>query len=639
MLHPRIANLANWFRPANLLIVGSYLALSAIPLLPLLLGRGGTFPWSVLGLEASCWLLIWSLFKRPVYFHLLLLPAFIALPIEFYLQMFYGQGISSHHLGIIVETSPKEAFEFLGNKVWLLGVLLVGIIGWWWSCWMASWRTRAFDWRHPSRWVVLLLSVCLSASWVYGQRYGVARAHGVATAASLNSMALKPAQSASDASSDEDDEDASDSEDASSADASATIASTTPGWPPRLPHWAAIPVDHDILSSSWPFGLVVRVSDFLKDRRYLGELAEKSKQFVFGAHQVGIPDTQQTVVVVIGESSRFDRWGINGYQRDTTPLLSKESNLVSLADMVTSVSATRLSVPVIVSRKPATQSLTAGFAEKSFLSAYKEAGFKTFWLSNQMSFGEFDTPVSVFAKEADVIQFLNLGDFHTKSNFDEVLLEPYQNALADPAPKKLIVLHTLGNHWNYSQRHPQNFDKWKPSLFGVVNPAYTDLKLKEPLNNSYDNSILYTDWVLAHVIDPLKSRQEITSLMYISDHGQTLYDGSCNLAFHGHNTQFEFHIPALIWYSDAYRDQFPDKVKRLLRNKKARATTENVFHTLLDMSDIRYSTEHLDYSLVSRKYKRHTRYVDSYGWTDYDNSTFKGACREVIDKGTPLKRE
>ena len=92
--------------------------------------------------------------------------------------------------------------------------------------------------------------------------------------------------------------------------------------------------------------------------------------------------------------------------------------------MITSVSATRLSVPVIVSRKPATQSLQAGFTEKSFLSAYKEAGFKTYWLSNQMSFGQFDTPISVFAKEADVVQFMNLGGFTDNSSFDQILLEP-----------------------------------------------------------------------------------------------------------------------------------------------------------------------------------------------------------------------
>ena len=109
---------------------------------------------------------------------------------------------------------------------------------------------------------------------------------------------------------------------------------------------------------------------------------------------------------------------------------------MSLSDLITPVSATRLSVPVILSRKPATQSLSDGFSEKSFFTAYKEAGFKTFWLSNQISFGEFDTPVSVFAKEADVTRFFNLGGFTNDSNYDEVLLAPLEHAMRDPGAEK-----------------------------------------------------------------------------------------------------------------------------------------------------------------------------------------------------------
>jgi glucan phosphoethanolaminetransferase (alkaline phosphatase superfamily) len=380
----------------------------------------------------------------------------------------------------------------------------------------------------------------------------------------------------------------------------------------------------------------MRGYDFWKERKYLAELAHKSTLFTFGAVQASAADLPQVVVMVIGESSRFDRWSLNGYKRETNPLLKKEANLVSLSDVVTAVSATRLSVPILVSRKPATQSLQAGFSEKSFLTAFKEAGFKTWWISNQMSFGQFDTPISVFAKEADVTEFLNLGGFTNKSSYDSVLLDPLQNAMTDPAKKKLIVLHTLGNHWNYSHRYPKEFDKWQPSLFGIENPAYTDKALKPQLNNSYDNSILYTDWFLSQVITTLKESRQLTSMMYVADHGQTLYDGSCNLAFHGHNTQYEFHIPALVWYSDLYRTTHPQKVNQLLRNKRARLATENVFHSLLDMADIRYNTEHLEWSFLSKKFKPHKRYVDSYGWTDYDNATFKGDCREVIDKGTPL---
>ncbi|OWW18255.1 sulfatase domain-containing protein [Noviherbaspirillum denitrificans] len=584
-------------RPPALFVVLTYLLLSAVPFLPLLFGRPVETAGQVLAIEFVAWLAIWAAFARPAWFHWLLLPAFVLVPVELYLQAYFNQGISAHHLGIIAETSPKESMEFLGYKVWLLaGALLASLFWWAWS-WRAACRAPELNWGDDSRWITIALLSCALGTWMYEDRFGLEKAK-----------------------------------------ASAPTARKSSALPP-LPAWAEVPFDAKAFARSWPFGLSVRGQEFWKERRYLAELAQRSGAFSFGAQQAQAIELPQTVVMVIGESSRYDRWSLNGYKRETNPLLKKEANLVSLSNVVTAVSATRLSVPVLVSRKPARMSLQAGFAEKSFLTAFKEAGFKTWWLSNQMTFGQFDTPVSVFAQEADVTQFLNLGGFSTHASFDDILLAPLQAAMADASPKKLIVLHTLGNHWNYSHRHPKDFDKWQPSLFGVASPDYNNRAIKEPLNNSYDNSILYTDWFLSEVIARLKSSSHMALMMYVSDHGQTLYDGNCGYAFHGHNTQFEFHVPALVWYSDLYRATHPAKVNQLIRNKRAKLATENVFHSLVDMADIRYDGEQLERSFVSREFKQHKRYVDSYGWTDYDNATFKGDCREVIDRGTPLKQD
>jgi hypothetical protein len=77
----------------------------------------------------------------------------------------------------------------------------------------------------------------------------------------------------------------------------------------------------------------------------------------------------------------------------------------------------------------------------------------------------------------------------------------------------------------------------------------------------------------------------------------------------------------------------------LWRHKNARLATENIFHSLLDLANIRYGTEQLDRSIFSSQLAMHVRYVDSYGWTDYDNATFKGDCREVIGNKKPLPRD
>lgn len=604
-------------RPANILVVFTYLILSAIPFVPLLFGRSVVKPAHILGAEFVTWLAIWAAFKRPAWFHWLLFPAFLALPVEIYLNTYYNQGISTHHLGIIAETSPKEAMEFLGNKIWWLAAVTISVVAWWWASWEAAFRTHDLDWDDVSRWITIVLLTAGLGIWMYEQEYGAEK-----RGASISASVGKGTEIAN----------------GSSESAPAVIQASSSRFP-KLPAWASIPFDINVFGSTWPFGLAVRGHEFWKERKYLSDLAHKSSLFKFGAQQANALDMPQIVVMAIGESSRYDRWSLNGYKRETNPLLKKEANLVSLSNVVTAVSATRLSVPILVSRKPARQSLQAGFSEKSFLTAFKEAGFKTYWLSNQMSFGQFDTPISVFAKEADVTQFLNLGGFTNNSSYDEILLAPLRAAIKDRSKKKLIVLHTLGNHWNYSHRYPSEYDKWQPSLFGIINPAYTDVAMKSQLNNSYDNSILYTDWFLSQVISELKTSEQVATMMYVSDHGQTLYDGSCKLAFHGHNTQFEFHVPALIWYSSLYRATHPAKVNQLLKNRRAKLATENIFHSLLDMADIRYSTEQLEWSFLNRKFKHHKRYVDSYGWTDYDNATFKGDCREVIDNGKPLAQE
>jgi glucan phosphoethanolaminetransferase (alkaline phosphatase superfamily) len=318
-------------RPRNLYVALTYLLLSSMPFAQGLFGRPVEHAGQMLGLEVLCWTGAWGLFKRPAWFHWMLLPAFVALPVELYLQVFYGQGISTHHLGIIAETSPVEAMEFLGRKVWLLLATAIGVLAWFVTSWVAASRTRDLDWTDISRWVVLAVLGLGAGVFAYGIEFGVA------------APVLPSAPSA-------------------------TAGPPRPGSIPRrgalppLVHWARLPFDLDTFAHSWPFGLMARGVDFYKERVYLADLNRRSARFHFGAHAALPGDEPQLVVMVIGESSRYDRWSLNGYARETNPLLAQEPNVVTLADVVTSVSATRLSVPVIISRKPATESLKDGFS-------------------------------------------------------------------------------------------------------------------------------------------------------------------------------------------------------------------------------------------------------------------------------------
>src|SRR5476651_2434886 len=175
---------------ATAFLLLTYALLSAVPFAPDLLGKPIEHPWQVALIEALAWTLAWSVFKRPAWFHWLLIPAFLALPTELYLFKFYGQGISTHHLGIIAETSPKEAMEFVGQNVWLMAGVMLATIAWWVLTLIAARRAPQLAWRGKTRWIALLILVALAGAWGYGWEFGVrakpAASHAASVAASTS---------------------------------------------------------------------------------------------------------------------------------------------------------------------------------------------------------------------------------------------------------------------------------------------------------------------------------------------------------------------------------------------------------------------------------------------------------------------
>jgi len=223
-------------RPANIFVLATYLLLSFLPFVPFLFGKTQAEPGRLLATTFVAWVLVWGVFQRPAWFHWLLLPAFVALPVELYLQIYYGQGISTHHLGIIAETSPKEALEFLGSKVWLLGGVALGVLAWWWASWRAAWKTRDLDWRDASRWIALGVLSAVLLIWLYGKEVGFQPA----------SFSVSVSASASE------------SEDSSLE----LLPDALRAQLPTLPRWARVPFELDAFGKTWPFGLIARAQDF-----------------------------------------------------------------------------------------------------------------------------------------------------------------------------------------------------------------------------------------------------------------------------------------------------------------------------------------------------------------------------------------
>ena len=556
------------FRQLFLLV--SYLALSSPPFLPLLAGHDVPQAGRVLAAEVLLWAWVWALFGRPAHFQWLLIPAFLALPLELYFQIFFDQRLGAHQLGVLAETTSGEALEFMGRSAWGMLAVLAMVAAWWVLCFVAARHTDGLAWRGPTRWAFLAVTGALAA----------VTAHGYESQAPLAQMAGEVK-----------------------------------------------------FAESRPFGLVATFAGYYQERQEVARLSAGAETFRFAAGQQAPDGVPETVVLVLGESSRFDRWRLNGYARDTNPLLAKESNLVVLQDLVSPVTLTRASVPLIVTRKPAITAATPGFHEPSFVSAYKEAGFRTWWLSNQLAYGEWDSPFAPYSQEAHEVRHFNPGKINEQSSYDEVLLAPLQRALAAPAPRKLVVLHTLGSHWNYGLRYPAPFDRWQPSLASLSGPDPGDARLQRETSNSYDNSILYTDWFLAQVIGALKQSGQRAVLLYVSDHGELLRDAHCERFVHGQNTEFEFHVPGLVWYADQYRARYPDKVAALQQNRAARLGTPDIFHTVLDLGNIRYPGERLEWSFAQARYTPRARLVNTDDWVDYDQAQRNGACRVLSRPG------
>ena len=155
---------------------------------------------------------------------------------------------------------------------------------------------------------------------------------------------------------------------------------------------------------------------------------------------------------------------------------------------------------------------------------------------------------------------------------------PYFESEIAKTNKSLIVLHTTGSHWNYSARYPQKFSKFAPSCDELSGKRDHSACGIDRLVNSYDNSILYTDYFLSEVIERLQGKNAF--VIYVSDHGESLGEDG----FYGHGGDIrpeQMKVPLLVWFSDKF-----------LKNKSLKTNIQplshdNIFHSLLHCSDVK----------------------------------------------------
>lgn len=375
------------------------------------------------------------------------------------------------------------------------------------------------------------------------------------------------------------------------------------------------------LKGVFPVGRFISLGEYYREEANFRYAEQRKDGFRFNARQIDVPAQRQIYVLVIGETGRGDHSHLNGYVRDTSPLLAGQGNLVPLRNMVSPWSFTRLSVPTILTG----QESSANAAQlKSVVSAFHEAGFKTYWLSNQ----QHENGIDYFAREADERIFINVSALvlERHGNYDERLLAPLEKLISRNEPRQFFVVHLLGSHDAYQKRYPSSFDVFQPSLTSKQELDYHAVQNKTEVINTYDNSMRYTDYVLSNIIATLEKRQGVSALVYSSDHGETLFDGSCQRSGHGSSGRQEFMVSALSWMSDEHRNHWPAKYQLMKEHGSTPITTEFVFDTMLGLANVSIDRPSPHRNLAGARFQPQQRWVHAQDRVDWDTADTKGSC-------------
>lgn len=346
---------------------------------------------------------------------------------------------------------------------------------------------------------------------------------------------------------------------------------------------------------------------------------EASRDFKFDARSEHSATAPEVYVMVVGETARTHNFSLYGYPRNTNPLLSKTPGIKAFPNVTTQSNTTHKSVPMLLSAASA-EDFERLFHEKGILAAFKEAGFHTVFISNQLPNHSF---IDFLGEQADEHYFLKKEDASQGNHYDEDLLQKLDEILplADASSsahyhyryrKLFVVLHSYGSHFNYQERYPRSFAYFKPD-----SRSEAKSENRRDLLNAYDNTIRYTDYILHGIIERLQKWEGVqaktdgvycqptSAMLYTSDHGENIFDDNRKLFLHAapKASDYELHVPFIIWTSDGFSKQYPDILKALGENRPKQVQSSlSAFHTMLGIGGIQTRYRLDEYSVASGKY-------------------------------------
>ena len=330
---------------------------------------------------------------------------------------------------------------------------------------------------------------------------------------------------------------------------------------------------NDLFPVNVCYNLVLAVERQSLSEEYL----ERSHDFLFNAVHTDTDTVPKVVMLVIGETSRAANWQLNGYHRETTPLLMQTSNLTVFTDCMSQSNTTHKSIPILLSPATADEYETLYYS-KGLMAAFNEAGYHTTFLSNEPRNKSFNDHLAEQAQEV-----LFLRDIMDGTPMDSLLLPEIQKALDSNKGNQLIVVHTYGSHSTYSDRYERNQAHFTPDVALKATRENRDI-----LMNAYDNTIRYTDRMLHAIISQLQTQERPVAMLFASDHGEDIYDDSRNLYLHASPwpSYYQLHVPFLIWTCDKYRQQYPERVALMESRTAEPIQTDCIFPTILGLGGV-----------------------------------------------------
>lgn len=338
------------------------------------------------------------------------------------------------------------------------------------------------------------------------------------------------------------------------------------------------------LNSYYAIGMVA-AKPFQRDNKTLLPVGQDAKLETAKA-----TDKPPLILLVLGETARMGNLGLNGYDRNTTPELSKE-NTVSLRGVMSCGTSTATSVPCMFSHLGKEDFESRKNNYESLIDVLHHAGLALLWIDNQSGCkGVCERVPQALTKELKHPTLCKGGEC-----FDEIMLHQLDERIqALPAERRakgvVVVMHQMGSHGPaYYKRVPETFKKFQPEC---KSNALQECS-REQVVNSFDNTILYTDHFLSQAIQWLKKSNatHATAMLYVSDHGESL--GENNLYLHGLPYRVapdvQKRVPWISWWSQQFETQTGLSSACLKKKINAPLTHDNYFHSVLGMVGV--STE------------------------------------------------